>query len=121
MRAVVLVLPALLLLGSCGTPEFRAEQSVCRAEWMQKIPPKYVQRIVQRVKYIEIPTGQEICKGKGDKRICVPQMRLEDVPYTDVETVDLNRDRREVQIKACTVKACTAKFGNPDCEAAPAG
>ena len=117
MRRLALLLPAALILGSCGTPEYRAERSVCAAEWEQKIPPRYAQRIVQRVKYIEVPTGEITCTGKGNTQHCVSKTRLEDVPYTEVETYDVNQSRRDVQIQACAVKACSAKFGNPDCKA----
>ncbi|MFD1809581.1 hypothetical protein ACFSHQ_20305 [Gemmobacter lanyuensis] len=38
MRRSLFLLPAALMLVSCGTPEYRAERSICEAEWMQKIP-----------------------------------------------------------------------------------
>ena len=117
MRHLALILPAALVLVSCGTPEYRAERSVCEAEWMQKIPQRFAQRVVQRVKYIEVPTGEMVCTpGKGGKQHCVSKMRLEDVPYTEVETYDANKPQRDIQIRACAVKACTAKFGNAECE-----
>lgn len=124
MRALLLILPAAVILGSCGTPEFRAERSVCSAEWKQKIPPRYVQELVERVRYIRVPTGEMICEPVGKKTHCVSGTRLEGFPYTAVETVDANKRERDVQIRACAIKACTAKFGNPECKvpkvAAPA-
>lgn len=116
MRALFLILPATLLLGSCGTPEFRAERSVCAAEWQQKIPPRYVQELVERVRYIRVPTGEMICEPVGKKTHCVSGTRLEGIPYTAVETVDANKRVRDTQIRACAVKACMAKFGNAECK-----
>ncbi len=114
-----LLLPACLLLASCGTPEFQAERSVCRAEWEQKIPARMGQRIVERTKYIRVPTGEMICEPRGKKggQHCVSGSRLEEIPYTALESYDMNKPRRDVQIRACTVQACDAKFGNPECKA----
>lgn len=112
-----LILPLSLLLVSCGTPEYQAERSVCQAEWEQKIPVRYGERLVERTKYIEVPTGQMVCKPlAGGGQNCVSGTRLEGIPYTTVETYDVNADRRNVQIRACAVKACSAKFGNPECK-----
>ena len=117
MRRLPLALIAAALLASCGTPEYRAERSLCAAEWGEKIPPRYGQRLVERVRYIRIPTGGTVCHGKGDKVQCVPQTVVEDIPYTTLETYDINKDQRDVQIRACAVKACAAKFGNAECKA----
>ena len=113
---LVLALPLL----SCGTPEYRAEQSVCTAEWRQKIPPRLERQLVERVRYIQVPTGRSTCTTTatptGSVQNCVSEMRTEGIPYTTVETVDVNAPARDVQIRACAVKACTAKFGNAECK-----
>ncbi len=109
-------LAAAFLLTGCGTPEFRAERSVCEAQWVQKIPPRYERQLVERVRYIEVPTGRSTCTTTGNVQNCVSQTRLEGIPYTTVETVDVNAPARDIQIRACAVQACTAKFGNPKCE-----
>jgi hypothetical protein len=111
----VLLILALLPMG-CGTPEFRAERSVCEAEWQAKIPPRYEQQIVERIRWIQVPTGVSTCTTNSQGvQTCVAQMRSEAIPYTAVETVDVNAPRRNVQVQACTAKACTGKFGNPEC------
>jgi hypothetical protein len=105
-------------LVGCGTPEYRAERSVCDAEWQIKIPPRHERQIVERVRYIQVPTGVSTCTtNTTGVQTCVAQMRSEAIPYTAVETVDVNADRRAVQVRACTVKACTARFGNAECRA----
>lgn len=119
-RAPLVILALALPLMSCGTPEFRAERAVCEAEWVQKIPPRLERQLVERVRYIQVPTGRTTCTttntATGAVQNCVAQMRSEGIPYTTVETVDVNAPGRDVQIRACAAKACSAKFGNPDCK-----
>jgi hypothetical protein len=113
-RLSLLVL--LTSLAACGTPEFRAERALCAADWFERIPPDLQQRLVTLYRHVERPTGGRICTGKGRKRVCVPETRLVSIPYTAVETVDLNAPRRDAQIAACTARACTARYGNPECK-----
>lgn len=115
-RAPLLILALALPLMSCGTPEFRAERSICEAEWAQKIPPRLERQLVERVRYIQVPTGRTTCTTVGAVQNCVAQMRTEGIPYTTVETVDVNAPARDVQIRACAAKACSVKFGNPECK-----
>lgn len=119
MRAVLPALCLVLLAASCGTPEYRAERSVCEAEWQAKIPPQYERQLVERVRHIQVPTGVSTCTTVNNVQRCVSQMRTEMIPYTTVETVDVNAPRRDVQVAACAAKACQAKFGNAECK--PAG
>lgn len=116
MRAAAVLFPCALLLVSCGTPEYRAERSICEAEWVKRIPPNYVQQLVERTRYEERPTGQSTCVTTGNVTNCTNVMMTIAIPYTAVETVDANKSRRDVQIKACAAKACQAKFGNAECE-----
>lgn len=120
-RAPFVILTLALPLMSCGTPEFRAERSVCEAEWRQKIPPRLERQLVERVRYVRVATGRSTCTTTntptGSVQNCVADTRLEGIPYTTVETVDVNAPARDVQIRACAAQACTAKFGNPECKA----
>lgn len=104
------------LLGSCGTPEYRAERSHCEAEWMLKIPPVYRQETVIRHRNEEQPSGALDCKTQGDTTICTPKMKTVSVPYTAVETVDIRKPQRDAQIESCAARACAAKYGNSKCE-----
>lgn len=116
MRRVAVALCLVLLPVACGTPEFRAERSVCEAEWQAKIPPRYERQIVERIRWIQVPTGVSTCTTNSQGvQTCVAQMRSEAIPYTAVETVDVNAPRRNVQVQACTGKACAQKFGNAEC------
>lgn len=115
-RLSYLLLGLAPLLLACGTPEYRAERSVCEAEWVRKIPPRLERQLVERVRYIEVPTGRTTCTTVGNVQNCVSQTRTEAIPYTTVETVDVNAPSREVQIRACAAQACSAKFGNAECK-----
>lgn len=112
MHGVVL---AALMLGSCATPEFQAERRACTAEWLRQIPPVYERLLVNRVRYEERRTGVTTCTTTGTQTTCVDQMRSVAIPYTAVETVDVNAARRDVQIAACAARACTARYGNAEC------
>lgn len=115
--SLALIFPVSLALVSCGTPEYQAERSICQAEWEQKIPVRYGERLVERTKYIEVPTGEMVCKPlAGGGQRCVSGTRLEGIPYTAVETYDVNADARNVQVRACAAQACSAKFGNAECK-----
>lgn len=116
MRSGFLMIPAVVLLGSCGTPEYRAERAICEAEWQQRIPPRYEQQLVERTRYEERPTGQSTCVTHGDLTECNEVMTTISIPYTAVETVDVNAPRRDVQVAACAAKVCQQKFGNAECE-----
>ena len=116
MRLALAALASLALLAACGTPEFRAERQICVAEWMHKIPPIYRQQIVTRYRSEQIPTGVSICTPSGNQQICRQQMRTIQIPYTAVETIDINEPRRNPQIAACAARACQTKFGNPECK-----
>lgn len=117
MRPARLILfVALAAVTACGTPEYRAEYSACEAEWLQKIPPKYEQRMVNKVRYVDQPTGRTVCEKEGEKLICVPETEKVGIPYVDFETVDVRKSERDAQIRNCAQQACIATFGNPECK-----
>jgi len=117
MRRRVLVVP-LLLLSACTTPEYDAERRACTAQWMTRIQPDFAQQLVERLRYEQRPTGRTTCTTTGNQTTCVDQMTTIAIPYTTVETVDLNKPRRDAQIADCTARACVARYGNPSCEGA---
>ncbi|NVO28661.1 hypothetical protein HJ526_14615 [Donghicola sp. C2-DW-16] len=109
---------ALLVAASCGTPEYRAERSLCEAEWAVKIPPVYVKEIYNETRTREVPTGQSICEPvkKSKKMVCQDVMRTETYTIPALRTVDRNEGRRDIQIRACAIAACQQKFGNAECK-----
>ncbi|MCR8722684.1 hypothetical protein [Frigidibacter sp. ROC022] len=113
MRRALLLLP---LLVACGTPEYQTERRACTAEWNVKIPQDLYQRLVQRTRYEQRPSGKSTCTTTGNTTTCVDEMISVPIPYTDVETVDRNKPRRDAQIRLCTAQACQARYGNADCK-----
>ena len=113
---IIAILGALLLLASCGTPEFRAEQSMCQATWAQKIPPRLERELYNQTRTRQVPTGRTVCQTVGTKTICDQIMRTQTYTVPAVRTVDRNKPRRDVQIRACTQSRCVQKFGNADCK-----
>ncbi|MCI2394911.1 hypothetical protein [Aliiroseovarius sediminis] len=105
-----------IVLSSCGTPEFRAERTHCEAEWLLKIPPVYRHETVTKFRSIERPSGETICETVGKTTKCKPVMKTISEPYTTIETVDIRKTQRDAQIASCAARACTAKYGNTKCE-----
>jgi hypothetical protein len=117
MRHALLGLLTLALVG-CSTPEFNAAEATCRAEWLKKIPPNYQQMLVNRTRYIQQPSGQVSCTTFGSYTSCNQQMISVPIPYTAVETVDVNDGRRDPQISSCTASRCIQTYGNAECKPA---
>ncbi|MFC7703335.1 hypothetical protein ACFQXB_03895 [Plastorhodobacter daqingensis] len=116
MKRHVLSVVAGLVLGSCGTPEFRAEKDSCTASWMAKIPPRYEQEWYNQSQTRQVPTGTTTCTGSGNTLICNQVMRTEYYTVPAVRTVDRNAPLRDPQIQNCTRQACLLKFGNAECK-----
>jgi hypothetical protein len=115
-KHTALLIPLLILAG-CGTPEFRAEQNLCKSTWLTKIPPRLERELYNRSETRQVPTGRTICKGSGNTLICDQVMRTEFYTVPAVRTVDRNAPRRDIQIAQCTMESCQAKFGNAECKA----
>lgn len=116
LRTILIALSALLALASCGTPEFRAAQSQCTAQWMAEIPPRMENELYERTEFRDVPTGRTVCTTEGDTTTCEAVMEREAFTVPAVRTVDRNKDRRDARIRQCTREACLAQFGNAACE-----
>jgi hypothetical protein len=114
-KSLLLVGP--LLLTACANSEYRAERDMCTATWMQKIPPRYVDEVYNKTYTRRVPTGQTQCVTTGTTTNCTQGMRDETFTLPAVRTVDANASQRDIQITACTKKACIARFGNAECKA----
>jgi hypothetical protein len=107
---------ALVVLAGCGTPEYRAEQSLCKSTWMTKIKPRLEQELYNRTESRQVPTGRTTCKTVGNITNCTQIMRTEYYTVPAVRTVDRNKPRRDAQIDLCTRNRCVEKFGNAECK-----
>ena len=109
-------LSVIILLGSCGTPEFRREESICTSTWLSRIQPLFEQEMYNQSKSRQVSTGRTTCTGVGNSVRCTEEMKTEYYTIPAVRTVDRNETRRNAQIKLCTQNICSEKFGNIDCE-----
>ena len=111
---------ALIVLGGvaagCGTREYQQERRTCLQEWMIHIPPAYQQVFVNRQRAVQVPDGTSSCTKTGNTTSCSKGMRTEWIPYTAVETVDVNADERNVHVAQCAATLCVQFYGNPDCK-----
>ena len=117
MRIHVSKVLVLLAVAGCGTPEFRAERSICAAEWLEKIPPVYELRVVEHTRYVRVPTGVTDCETDGKRRRCTVETELQERTYTSMDRVDIRQPERDARIRVCAQAACVQKFGNPECKA----
>ena len=116
MKRIILLSAIGLALGSCGTPEFRAEKDSCTTSWMAKIPPRYEQEMYNQTQSRQVPSGRTTCTGFGNTITCHQIMQTEYYTVPAVRTVDRNEPQRDPQIQQCTQQACIKKFGNAECK-----
>ena len=109
-----------LLLASCSTTEFREENSICKATWMKKIPPRYVKETYNKRMSREVPTGKIKCESdtifNTTYTDCEQVTKTEYYTVPAVRTVDRNESRRDSQISSCTRQKCNRKYGNAECK-----
>ena len=124
-----LALACLLLVAGCNTPEYRTAENICRAEWTQQLPPDFQLRPVNRVRYEDVPDGEEECttetiRDDSDpdkvvvktKEVCKQGTKQKEVNYISVETIDVNRPERDARIQDCAARACLLSHGNAACK-----
>ena len=109
-----------LMLTSCATTQFREENNICTATWMDKIPPHYEQETYSQIRSRQVPTGQISCStwgyGYSSSTNCTQHMRTEFYTVPAVRTVDRNKNRRDAEISKCTQQRCIFKYGNVECK-----
>lgn len=115
LQTALLLLVTALAAG-CATPEYLDAWQVCSREWAARIPADYRQVLVTRERGIKVPDGTETCKTTGNTTRCKQGMRTEWIPYTAVETVDVNAEQRDQRTRECTQARCAQIYGNPDCK-----
>lgn len=119
----------LTLLSGCITPEYRAAENACKVRLLNELPPEYKTRPVTRVRYEEVPDGDETCTEEvtrdetnpekvviTKKTSCEQDTKTKEVSYVAIETVDVNRVERDALILECAVQACITSHGNAECK-----
>lgn len=112
---------ALVGLNACATQEWIAVNTQCQLVFLDRIPPQFIERHVERYRTERVPDGSYSCRsvhnGAGLKRTdCLPGTREILVPYVVSELFDINDERRDLEIRHCTMTRCTQAYGNPSCE-----
>lgn len=119
---VVAVLIVGLTATGCATPEWLAENDLCRGIWTSKIPEIWQQRLVERTRYEDVPDGNIKCSstaakdGKTTRTHCTQGKRRIWIPYTTVESFDLNAPARQSHVNQCIAENCVRKYGNAACK-----
>ena len=114
-----------LMLSACSTPQWRAENSNCEYEWSAKIPVDYKQIMVNKIRYQAVPDGSIRCNSSSHSHgrrstttdiKCVHGTKTISIPYTVAQTIDVNINERNAQVKKCVASNCNAKYGNSRCK-----
>lgn len=103
-------------VSACTTPEYDAEFGVCEHDWMKRLPPQFEQRMVNSVRYEQVPDGNITCYGYGYYTHCTQGTKSIAIPYVEAVTADIHEETRDARIESCAASACIARFGNADCE-----
>lgn len=115
--ALPLAVLALMAIGACTTPEYRAERATCAAIWLERLPPEYRTVVITHFGWERTYAGQ-ICVTQEGTTTCTPRYTSVFRPETLIERVDLRAEQRRAEIAACTRAACLARYGTPDCRPA---
>lgn len=118
---VTLALLSVFVVSACSTPEWRTENASCQAQWNTKIPVRMEERRVQRIRFLEVADGSFSCVSHNLGGItttnCEPNKKQVEVPYTVIESFDVNKKSRDEEVASCTSQSCVTRFGNADCKA----
>ena len=108
------------LLTSCSTPEYKQARAGCSQIAYSKFPVSVQEYSCQRMRYIEVPTGETVCTtevefGKIVER-CKNVTERQSEWYDSTCTGDVNEDVRLNWINNCARQACWQTYGNLFCE-----
>jgi hypothetical protein len=113
-----------VLLSACASPEWQLANNDCAARYNAEIPSDYRPMLVVRNQSVPMAGGYHcVPNGRGHDRgtVCYPYNSWGYMPYSTWEMVDINTERRQAAIRACTASACLNRYGNSACDAAPPG
>ena len=120
MKRYLMPIMFLGLLTSCSTPEYKEAKAGCSQLGYSKFPVSVQEYNCQRMRYIDVPTGETVCTtsvefGKIVER-CKKVTERQSEWYDSTCTGDVNFDTRIDWIYSCTRQACFETFGNVSCE-----
>lgn len=113
-----------LLAAGCASPQWQAANADCVTRYNVEIPADYQRMLVVRQQPTPM-TGGFRCYprgwGPGAPARCYPYNYWGYLPYSTWEMVDVNAERRDAAIRACTTATCINRFGNSSCDVPPPG
>lgn len=119
MLKLIFICVAILLAG-CASKERREARAECSVDAMRQYPPIIERQMVNKSRLVSVPDGTMNCTTIGTGQFattnCVAGTRLESIPYTAVENVDMNKNARDAVETACTDRKCYQRFGNSQCK-----
>jgi hypothetical protein len=120
MQKYLMSMLFLVLLTSCSTPEYKQAEAGCSKIGYSKFPVSVQKYSCQRMRYIDVPTGETVCTtgvefGKIVER-CKKITERQSEWYDSTCTGDVNIDTRRDWINNCTRQACFQTYGNVSCK-----
>ena len=120
MKSRIIALFFIILTAGCATKEKQEVLAQCGTVAMREYPPKIEKQWVNKTRLVSVPDGTSSCttavSGQVTKTNCTSGTKLESVPYTAVEDVDLNAQARDAMQDACASRTCVERYGNPQCK-----
>jgi hypothetical protein len=119
IKLILMFLSVLLLIQSCASVEYTAEERKCSGLAFVKFPVKMVQQTCNGLKPIRVADGST-CTTYGNygyrTTTCTPKYKTNYIPYTYTCNVDVNKSSRNSFTNQCTKSNCMQIYGNPGCK-----
>ena len=108
------------VVSACSTAEYDQAWDGCSQIAHSKFPVSVQNYPCQRMKYVEVPTGETVCTtdvelGKIVER-CKVQTERKAEYYDSTCRGDINMNPRREWTLKCTANACFQTFGNVSCK-----
>jgi hypothetical protein len=121
--AGILLVGVSILIGLSGcSAAYQNASDECDKLAQGKYPPRYESKTVNKVRFESVPDGNIQCytpppimKNFEPQTTCTQGTRLISIPYTAVETVDVEEKRRSSYASACTNRRCPEGFTDTKC------
>jgi hypothetical protein len=120
-RTLIAGLAVLGVLNGCS-PAYRAAQHDCRQKADSAVPANYQQITVNKVRYEKVPDGNVQCVQNflafpydGTGLSCTQGTKRIQIPYTQVETVDVNKEQRDRLYSQCVARRCPKGLFDKNC------
>jgi hypothetical protein len=111
---------AVIFLVACATQARKDIVAQCTQDGFQLHPQIIKEKLVQRLKTVQVPTGEINCTTIGIEAYattnCKANTRTEFIPYTALENIDINKSTRDSYILNCADSICNQNYKNKECK-----